>query len=184
MRKGNYINTYMKVKFWPLDPKVEEVKAEDISHALSFLCRANGHYKHFYSVAQHSLNCVYEVQSRNLSKRIQLACLLHDASEAYISDIARPVKKELHDYLEIESNLQSTIYKRFKLDNLNSDEMKAVEEIDDLILDYELKLLLLDETFDETEISSNLNFSRKSIEQVELEFLCIYNDLSNNLNEE
>lgn len=81
MRKGKFINTYSKTRFWPLDPRIEEIQTVDIAHALSILCRVNGHYSHFYSVAQHSIYCAYEARNRRFSKIIQLACLLHDASE-------------------------------------------------------------------------------------------------------
>jgi hypothetical protein len=74
------------------------------------MCRANGHIRHFYSVAQHCLNCAREAQARGHSDAIQLACLLHDASEAYISDITRPVKRSLPQYTEIEDVLQSLIF--------------------------------------------------------------------------
>lgn len=93
MRNGLHINTFTGIHFYPLDPKITEIKTEDIAHALSLICRANGHCSHFYSVAQHSLNCAEEAKIRDYSTRVQLGCLLHDASEAYISDITRPVKK-------------------------------------------------------------------------------------------
>ena len=50
-----YITTYSKIHFTPLDPKIEEIKAEDIAHAQSLMTRANGHFPEFYSVAQHIL---------------------------------------------------------------------------------------------------------------------------------
>ena len=68
MRKGDYIVTYTGLKFWPLDPRLEEFQAEDIAHALSLLCRANGHVPHFNSVAQHSIYCAMETEKRVLSK--------------------------------------------------------------------------------------------------------------------
>ena len=83
--------------------KTADVSLKDIVHALSLLCWGGGHIKYFYSVAQHSINCMKE--ARGWSKRVQLACLLHDASEAYISDIIRPVKIYLFNYLEIENRI-------------------------------------------------------------------------------
>jgi uncharacterized protein len=90
---ADYILTYSKTKFYPLEPIKEDVNIIDIAHALSLITRANGHFEHFYSVAQHSINCCREAESRGYSQRVQLGCLLHDASESYISDITRPVKK-------------------------------------------------------------------------------------------
>ena len=101
------IMTYTKKMFDPLHPNAELIDTEDIAHALSMLCRANGHFKSFYSVAQHSINCMKEAKARGYSERIQLACLLHDASEAYLSDVTRPVKAELPRYKEIEARSQT-----------------------------------------------------------------------------
>ncbi|NLZ81928.1 MAG: phosphohydrolase, partial [Clostridiales bacterium] len=84
---ADYILTYSKTKFYPLEPRLEDINILDIAHALSLMTRANGHLKHFFSVAQHSLNCFKEAESRGYSKKVQLACLIHDASESYISDI-------------------------------------------------------------------------------------------------
>src|SRR5699024_6977623 len=104
----------------------DEIRTEDIGHALSLICRANGQCSHFYSVAQHSLNCAEEAHKRNLSTRVQLGCLLHDASEAYISDIIRPVKKELGAYKRIEEKLQNEIYCAYGLSDLTFDELQCI----------------------------------------------------------
>lgn len=142
MRLGSPMNTFSGIDFYPLDPKIEEIKTEDIAHALSLICRANGHSRHFYSVAQHSLNCALEAKKRNYSRRIQLGCLLHDGSEAYISDIIRPVKSKLTDYHTIEDNLQNVIYEAYGLGDLTKDEQRDIAAIDDAMLAYELKVLL------------------------------------------
>ena len=76
------ILTFTGKMFDPLAPDPALIDIRDIAHALSFLCRANGHFKTFHSVAQHSLECFEEAKARGLSKRLQLACLLHDGSEA------------------------------------------------------------------------------------------------------
>ena len=66
------------------------------------MTRANGHCSHFYSFAQHSIHYYKEAKSRGYSERVQLGCLLHDASESYISDLTRPVKRNLPEYFAIE----------------------------------------------------------------------------------
>lgn len=142
MRIGDYMTTYTGIQFYPFDPQAGEVSTKDIGHALSLLSRGNGHYSHFYSVAQHSINCAIEAKKRGYSERIQLACMLHDASEAYISDITRPVKRQLPDYLEVEKNLQGFIFKVYGLTNLTAYELNIVQEIDDQMLSYELEILL------------------------------------------
>ena len=81
----NTMTTYSGRKFDPMQMTPGDVYIEDIAHALSLLCRGGGQLTYFYSVGQHSLNCAAEAKARGWSKRQQLACLLHDASEGYIS---------------------------------------------------------------------------------------------------
>ena len=103
------MNTYTGRKFDPMHIKPKNICLEDIAHALSYLCRGGGQTLIFYSVAQHCLNCAEEARARGWSDRMILACLLHDASEAYISDIIRPVKAHLSNYLEIEEMIMNVI---------------------------------------------------------------------------
>lgn len=137
----NCIYTFSGVSFSPLNPRFEDICAADIAHALSYMCRANGHFRSFYSVAQHCLSCEEEARARGLSREIRLACLIHDASEAFISDITRPVKRQLSEYREIEERLQSVIYRRFGIDPENAAVMAAVSEIDDAMLYHEFLTL-------------------------------------------
>jgi hypothetical protein len=107
-RKGDWIQTFTGKQFWPLDARPEEVCIEDIAHALSNLCRFGGHCREFYSVAQHSV-----LVARHSVKYNAVQCLLHDATEAYLVDVPRPIKKSLVTYQEIEAALADVIGKRF-----------------------------------------------------------------------
>ena len=147
----SYILTYKKIEFYPLDPKVEDIDIEDIAHALSLLCRANGHFKHFYSVGLHSLNCAYEAMARGYSDRVILGCLLHDGSEAYLADITRPVKKFLQKYLDFEDVLQGKIFEKW-IPTLTEEEKKQIFEIDDAILYYEFTSLFEEKIFNYTPV--------------------------------
>ena len=95
---GDCITTYSKISFAPAAPKIEQIEILDIAHALSMLVRANGHFPKFYSVGQHCIHCCEEAYARGYDRRVQLACLLHDASEAYLADITRPFKGHLIKY--------------------------------------------------------------------------------------
>lgn len=130
------ITTYTKISMDPTAPDENLLDIRDIAHALSMLCRANGHFPMFYSVAQHCLNCMKEAKARGLSPRIQLLCLLHDASEAYISDVTRPVKSALPEYKEIEKRLESAIYRKW-LGGVTDEEYAVMREIDDVLLYHE-----------------------------------------------
>jgi len=143
-----HITTFTGEDFTPLSPNIEQIHIRDIAHSLSLMCRANGHFTQFFSIAQHSINCAKEAKARGLSEKIQLACLLHDASEAYLSDITRPIKRHLPTYIEAEVNLQNAIYLKF-LGSLLSDEEKVhVKQIDDDMLVCEFNALMKKKVFD------------------------------------
>ena len=136
------IKTYTGIMFDPLHPDIDLIDIVDIAHALSMLCRANGHLKTFYSVGQHSLNCMAEAKARGYSPKVQLACLLHDASEAYLSDVTRPVKAELPRYKQIEAPLQEIIWNKWLDTPLTEEERGQVFDIDDAILAHEFLQLM------------------------------------------
>lgn len=94
--------------FWPLNPRPEDVGLNDIASALSKNCRFCGHVREFYSVAQHSY-----IVSTLVPEEYALCGLLHDASEAYLSDICRPIKPHLSNYYEIEERLMNVIAEVF-----------------------------------------------------------------------
>ena len=168
------MNTFTGKKFDPLNMTAEDVSIEDIAHALSLLCRGGGHLKYFYSVGQHSINCMKEAGARGWSKRVQLACLLHDASEAYIADIIRPVKVHLPDYYKIENAVMNCILKKFHLDDLSEEENSRWKQIDDEILDYELKELMPGERDRATKpLSSIPDVTEKNWKEVAAEFLSL-----------
>lgn len=85
-----WIQTRNGTAFSLIKPLKEDVDFNEIAYALSHLCRFCGHTKKFYSVAQHS--CIV---ASLLPKPLKLCGLLHDAHEAYIGDIATPVKAAL-----------------------------------------------------------------------------------------
>jgi hypothetical protein len=109
-RIGDWIQTYTGRKFWPLDPRAEEIDILDVAMALSKKCRYTGHCLHFYSVAEHSV-----LMSRHAAPADKLWALLHDASEAYLPDVARPVKRDLVGFNAIEERVQRAVAQRFSL---------------------------------------------------------------------
>lgn len=111
MKIDPWIETYSGVKIEFLNPSLDTINIEDIAHALAHQCRFNGHTKQFYSVAEHSVNCSFLVD-----KEYQLQALLHDASEAYITDIASPVKQYLSNYKELEKVVMEAIAKKYNFE--------------------------------------------------------------------
>ena len=125
----------------PLAPKEEDIHIRDIAHALSLMVRANGHFPRFYSVGQHCIHCCEEACARGYTKRVQLACLLHDASEAYLADITRPVKQHLPKYREIEKCLQDAVFQKY-LGKLSQEETELWRKLDDTLLYYEFEYFM------------------------------------------
>ncbi len=169
---SDYITTHSKIHFTPLKPKKEQIRIEDIAHSLSLMTRANGHFPEFYSVAQHCIHCYEEATARGLSKRLRLACLLHDASEAYLADITRPVKRNLPKYLVIEKVLQDAVYERFLGTRLTEEEQKVVSEVDDALLYYEFEHYMGEKLMDEEpRLSSNPVFEFIPFAEIEKKYI-------------
>jgi hypothetical protein len=108
--RGDWMQTYSGRRFYPMNPRPSEIDPVDIAHALSLLCRYGGHVDRFYSVAEH---CV--LMSNAVAPEHALAALLHDATEAYVCDVPRPLKAYLDAYREIEDHVWAAIAIRFGL---------------------------------------------------------------------
>ena len=136
---GDYITTYMKRHLKITNPSPEDIVLEDIAHALSMMVRANGHFPEFYSVAQHCIHCYEEAAARGYGEKIARFCLLHDASEAYLADITRPVKQYLPQYRAFEKQLQDVIYQKFLGSVPTEEERRKIKSVDDTLLYYEFE---------------------------------------------
>ncbi|MBQ1815775.1 MAG: DUF4298 domain-containing protein [Ruminococcus sp.] len=168
----SYITTVTGKHFYPMKPEEQDIDLVDIAHALSLLCRANGHFRIFYSVAQHSLACAHEAIARGCSPEVILGCLLHDASEAYLSDVTRPVKRNLPQYLEAEERLQSEIWNRFIGRELTKYELEQICEIDDLMLSMEFHQLMPEDLNDDYQgLVADVVCEYKNPEEVKKQFI-------------
>jgi hypothetical protein len=127
-RKGDWIQTYTGKKFYPLDPRPEDICIEDIAHALALTCRYNGHCKFFYSVAEHS---VRSISTTDLLPELaeQRWLLMHDAAEAYIGDVPRPIKPMLSEFKEIENYILKVIGFKFQLGNIPHNKIERADRI-------------------------------------------------------
>ncbi len=123
--RGAWMSTSRGGRFYPLDPKPEEVYIEDIAHALSMQARFNGHLREFYSVAQHSYLCSVHVDSSDA--RVALTALLHDAPEAYIGDMIRPVKVYDTWFKYIDQRIWEVIAERFNIPRVMPAEVHEID---------------------------------------------------------
>ncbi|MCY1299321.1 hypothetical protein D9M68_665340 [compost metagenome] len=129
-----------------INPRAELVSTVDIAHSLAMICRFNGHCYRHYSVAQHSL-----LVSSIVPAEHKLVALLHDAPEAYVGDLTRPLKEELREasralgvepiYQAIEQRIWLAICERFDIDPAIPD---CVKEADMIALATERRDLLPD----------------------------------------
>lgn len=132
-----WIQVYSGKPFTFFSPGVSDIDILDIAHALSMQCRFNGHVKKFYSVAEHSVNVSYEVP-----EQYALAGLLHDAAEAYIGDMVSPLKFHMPEFREVETRIESAIFRRFNVPLYSHEQNMAVKRADLALCVHEGRTLL------------------------------------------
>lgn len=107
----NWSLTHTGKRFDLFEPDVDMIDPRDIAHSLAHLCRFNGHTREFYSVAQHSCLVADLVPTEH-----KLAALLHDATEAYLGDMTRPLKEWMPYYRGFEDVIWGRVCERFGLE--------------------------------------------------------------------
>jgi hypothetical protein len=174
---ADYITTYGGTHFYPTEPDPNGVHITDIAHALSLICRGNGHVKSFYSVGQHCIGCAKEAKARGYDNRMILACLLHDASECYMSDVPRPFKKTMIEYQKQEKHMLDVIYTKFLGSTLTEEEEKKLREIDDGLLYYDLIELLNEQSEGPgPQLKVEPDYRLRPFEEVEQEYIKIFEE--------
>lgn len=136
-RMRGFTRTFTGRKFWPLNPRAEDVAIEDIAHHLSMICRYGGATRFHYSVGQHSI-----LVSSMVPAELALEGLLHDAAEAYLGDMVRPIKRspELAYFPIAERLVEDAIAQAFGL-RTDPEALAAIKRIDDQILVDEVRAL-------------------------------------------
>ena len=142
---SNYITTYTRRHFDPVNPEPADMDIKDIAHALSMICRGNGHVSSFWSVGEHCILCAKEAAAKGYADRLVLAALLHDASECYMSDVP------------------------------SEEEEKLIKEIDNALLWYDLKYLLDEELEErQPKLHVEPDYTVRAFSEVEKEYLEIF----------
>lgn len=125
---NGWISTFTNKKFYLFKPTIDMIDILDIAHGLSMICRFGGHTKQFYSVAQHSI-----IVSEICDNQYALEGLMHDATEAFLGDMVRPLKQKMPEYVKVEDNLHDIINEKFNLNH--SVECKVnIKEADNMAL--------------------------------------------------
>ena len=159
--EDGWIETYTGKAFHLLNPQVEEFCMEDVAHALSMICRYNGHAQRHYSVAEHSCliaDAVHKEIRRQSSPhyippftkggdlhrlRVELSALVHDAAEAYIGDMTRPLKVKMLAFKEVEARIDLKVAEWLGLEYPFA---KIIKEYDSRILHDERKQVMSQST--------------------------------------
>jgi len=142
----DHIRTFTGIYINPFTPDSDKICIEDIAHALSQIPRFGGHLPGFYSVAQHSIEVSYQVKDK-------LTGLLHDASEAYLYDIPKPLKFRMPEYIKAEKRLMALISDKF---GFKFPLPKDVKLIDRVQLEWEWNTLMLISPI-------RINFAKKQV---------------------
>lgn len=177
--KRAWIQTYSGGVFHILDPQQDEINIVDVGHALAMLCRFTGHVRRFYSIAEH---CV--LGSRLVPQKDALWFLMHDASEAFINDINRPLKHFTgigSEYLPVEANIMKAICQKFRLP---AEEPSSIKKVDNAMLYAEKEQLLapMDWDFKWGDVkSADVKVKCWAPEVAEVEFLHRFYELTNKI---
>lgn len=125
---GDFMQTYTGLRFYPGNPQPDQICIEDIAHGLSMTVRYGGHCKFFYTVAEH---CCHLHDAA--PEEFQMWALMHDAAEAYLGDIPRPLKLMLPDFKVIEAKVEQVIEDKYDM-QFSPNEKAYVKNLDSRIL--------------------------------------------------
>lgn len=121
--------TFTGRQFYPLRPRASQIHIVDIAHALASAHRYVGHTTRPYSVGEHSCHVSRQLLLETGNQQLALAGLLHDASEAYTNDMARPLKTQpaMKPFRELEADIQQYIYTKYALPDVEDPRVKVAD---------------------------------------------------------
>ena len=122
-RQGDWLQTFSGKSLYPFDIRPEDIDINDIAHALSLMCRFNGHCKEFYSVAEHSVRVAWHMENKYREyglctptpDKTSIYGLTHDMQEFILCDFPRPLKRNFPEYKKLEKDVYECILKKFGL---------------------------------------------------------------------
>jgi len=141
IHKPTWFESRSGKRIYPTQPDAGVIEVRDIAHALSHCCRFAGHCREFYSVATHSMLVLELVGSETDCIHTEAAALMHDASEAYLHDITRPLKMQMPWYQALEKSWESEIMRKVGIDASRVD-WELVKDADNEALRLEARWLM------------------------------------------
>lgn len=167
------IVTVSGIEFFPFEPRVAQVRVEDIAHALSNSCRFTGHTYRFYSVAQHCVRVSLRATDNPLKG------LFHDAAEAYMCDLPSPVKRRFPAYKAAENVLLRCIYEAVGLDaDIKPHDIKRADELELLIEQRDLMPPLASAHIDTAALADQATIVPMTPNQAYRAFMARYHELT------
>jgi len=168
--RGGSIQVRSGIAYYPMDPRVEDVREEDVAWALARAPRYGGHASRAYTVLEHMVRgcdlALWEagaavddvaraltgwggpgwLRERRSAITLGLAFAVHDAAEAYVVDVPRPLKVNLPDYQRVESRNDEVVMTALVgADLLSAVDWAQVKRVDNLMLAAERDQLMLSE---------------------------------------
>jgi len=167
----NKIITFTGRQVDPFNLQPEDVNIVDIAHSLSQQNRYGGHTIVPYSVAQHCLKMEYAIEKECNHLEMQLDALMHDASEAYITDIPKPIKERIPMIDEIEANVLNVIYQKYGIKHF-----LKVQDLDKYFVFKEIDTLRM---LDPIKSRANSGYYNPTAHKIRTAFLDRFNLLTN-----
>ena len=126
--KDTWLQTFSGHRVSVMNPQTSQIHLGDIGYALAKQCRFNGHCDQFYSVAEHSVRgsvLAEEMCNKDAAREF----LMHDATEAYLGDLIRPVKRMIPQFEDIEQGFWKAISDKFSLPYVHSEEVHYLDNV-------------------------------------------------------
>ena len=116
------MGTFSGGRFWPLDPRPEDISIYDVAHSLAMMCRFNGHCIKFYSIAEHSCH-IYD----KTSKKNKRWAILHDAPESFVGDMVNPLKKFMPEFRTAEDKIMDLFCEKWGMPKKMPEEVHRLD---------------------------------------------------------
>jgi hypothetical protein len=181
-RPGAWMQTNSGGQFFPLDPRPEEVNANDFANGLALTCRygGQGRITRFYSVAEHCHHMAMYALANDMGPEFALHCLLHDAAEGYVGDMIRAMKVAVPEFKIVEGAVEQAVFTRYKL-HPTAIEFGAVKTLDQRIVPLEKQFLFgekgLDWAFDQFAPLDGVTIQGWMPVQAKLNYIVLHNRL-------
>lgn len=181
-RPGAWMQTNSGGQFFPLDPKPEEIVANDFSNGLALTCRygGQGNINRFYSVAEHSYHMAMYAMANGAEPEVAFATLLHDAAEGYTGDLIRAMKVAVgYSYKKVEHAVEAAVAEKYRLAFVFHTHAAYIKDLDQRIVPLEKEYLFgakgLDWAFDQFEPLEGVTIQGWQPAQAKLQFLTLHN---------